>query len=222
MKRVQLKVSQRESTGSAEARRMRRAGIIPGIVYGVKGSVAVSVEEKALRQALGRDRGSVIIDLDIDGKGEAKQHPAIIKEYQSDPITGSLMHIDFIEVRMDKPIESMVHIELAGTPIGLRDGGILEHSLREVHVRSLPNDIPSKIEAGIDELGIGDSIRVSDLQAPQGCEILNDPETLIAAVMAPKLVVEEVPAEEEEVEGAPAAEGGAPAAEAPAEGGESS
>lgn len=221
MKRVELKVKERESFGSPEARRMRREGRIPGVLYGSgNSSTPLSVEERALRQALGRERGSVILKLTIEGKG--KPQLAMIKEYQSDPVTGGLLHLDFIEVKMDRPIDSTVHVELTGQAQGVRDGGIMDHALRELHIRSLPDDIPAGIECNVEELGIGDSLRVSDLAVPGGVEILDDPETLVAAVMAPKIVVEEVPAEEEAAveEGAAEAPAGEAAEEKSAEGGE--
>lgn len=221
MKQVELKVSERSDFGSPEARRMRRQGLIPGVLYGGgRESVALSVEEKELRQALGHGHSNVILNLTF--KDKSKSHAAILKEYQSDPVTGSLVHLDFIEVSMDQPIESTVHIQLVGTAIGLRDGGIMDHAHREVHIRCLPTDIPSEIECDVEALNIGDSVRVSDLKAPAGVEILDDPETMIAAMMAPKLVVEEAVEEEAaaaaEAGAAPGAEGEAKSAEG--EGGE--
>lgn len=216
MKQVELKVSERSDFGSPEARRMRREGLIPGVLYGSgKESVPLSVEEKALRQALGHGHSNVILNLTF--KDKSKSHAAILKEHQTDPVTGGLLHLDFIEVSMDQPIESTVHVQLVGIAIGLRDGGIMDHALRELHIRCLPTNIPAEIECDVEALGIGDSARVSDLKVPAGVEILDDPETMIAAVMAPKIVVEEV-TEEEAVA---AEEGAVPAAgaeEKPAEG----
>jgi len=222
MKKVEVSVKERESFGSPESRRMRKEGWIPGVLYGSGiENTPLSVEEKGLKAALGHERGNVILDLTFEGK--KKVHPAILKEYQNDPISGHLLHVDFLEVRMDKPIDSTVHVELVGTAFGVREGGILDHGLRELHIRCLPTDMPGQIEVDVEALNIGDSLRVSDVTAPAGVEILDDPDAHIAGVMAPKLVVEEVAEEVEEgAEGAPAAEGeGAPAEEKPAEGGES-
>lgn len=215
MKRVDLKVKERDNKGSAEVRRMRKQGNIPGVLYGGEGAaMALTVEEKALRHAIGHERGTFIINLAIEGKDESK--PALIKEFQTDPITGNLLHLDFIEVKMNKPIDSVAHIELVGQARGLKDGGIMDHAHREVHIRSLPNDIPPGIQCDVEALSIGDSLRVSDLKVPDGVEILDDPDTLVASVMAPKIVVTEV-AEAEAGEAAGEAAGAAP--EAPAEGG---
>lgn len=226
MKKVELTVKERDSFGSPESRRMRNEGWIPGVLYGGgKESVPLTVEEKALKQALGRGRGNVILELTFDGQSQG--HPAILKEYQNDPINGHLLHVDFLEVRMDQPIESSVRVELVGTAQGVRDGGILDHGMRELHIRCLPTNMPGEIEVDVSALNIGESLRVSEVAAPDGVEILDDPEAHIAGVMAPKLVVEEEAVEGEEgVEGAPAAEGeAAPAGEEKAgegEGGEKS
>ena len=220
MKQVKLKVKERDSFGSPEARRMRSQGRIPGVLYGGgNSSIPLSVEERSLRAALSRERGGVILNLDFEGQKKAQL--AMIKEYQADPVTGALLHLDFIEVRMDRPIDSTVHVELVGQAPGVvRDGGILDHALRELHIRSLPTDIPPSIECNVEQLEIGDSIRLSDLKVPAGVEFLDDPETLVAAVMAPKIVVEEV-VEEEVAAAEEAAEAAEEAAEEkPAEGGE--
>lgn len=219
MKKVEVTVKERESFGSPESRRMRREGWIPGVLYGsgISESVPLTVEEKELKRALGHERGNVILDLTFEGKN--KVHPAILKEYQNDPVSGHLLHVDFLEVRMDQPIDSTVRVEFVGTPQGVRDGGIIDHGLRELHIRCLPTAMPGQIEVDVEALNIGDTLRVADVKPPEGVEILDDPEVHIAGVMAPKLVVEEEVEGEEGVEAA--AEGAAPAEaaeEKPAEG----
>jgi len=219
MKKVEVTVKERDSFGSPESRRLRKEGWIPGVLYGGGGDgKPLSVEAKALKRALGHERGNVILELTFDE--QKKAHPAILKEYQNDPISGHLLHVDFMEVRMDQAIDSTVRVELAGAAAGVKEGGILDHGLRELHIRCLPADMPGHFEADVSELNIGDSMRVSELTPPAGVEILDDPEVHIASVLAPKLVVEEV-AEEGEEGAAAAAEGeAAPAGEEkPAEGG---
>lgn len=211
MKRVDLTVSERSQFGSPESRRLRRQGAIPGVLYGGGNeSIPLSVDEKELRHAIGHERGSVIMNLTFEG--QKKAHLAMLKDHQSDPVTGKLLHLDFLEIKMDQPIDSVVHVELIGQAIGLRDGGIMDHALRELHIRSLPTSIPPAIECNVEGLGIGDSIHVSDLTAPEGVEILDDPEAMVASMLAPRIAVEEVVAEGEAA--APAAETG----EKPAEG----
>jgi len=219
MKKVELTVKERDSFGGPESRRMRNEGWIPGVLYGSgRDSKPLTVEEKALKQALGRGQHSnVILDLTFEGQSEA--HPAILKEYQNDPIHGHLLHVDFLEVRMDQPIESTVRIELVGAAEGVKEGGILDHGMRELHIRCLPTDMPGEIEVDVSALNIGDSVRVSEVTAPAGVEILDDADVHVAGVMAPKLVVEEVLEEGEEgVEGEAAEGEAADGEEKPAEG----
>ncbi|MHB1412910.1 MAG: 50S ribosomal protein L25 [Thermoleophilia bacterium] len=213
MKKVELIVRERESFGSAESRRLRRSGWIPGVLY-AKGdsSTPLAVEEKSLKRALGSDGGSAILTLTFEGKN--KEHPAIMKEYQANPLGRGVMHVDFMEVRMDQPVEAVVRLELEGNPAGLREGGILDHTLRELHVRCLPGDIPESIHHGIEEMQIGDSLKVGDIAVPANVEILNEPESQVASIMAPTLVKEEA------AEGGEGAEAAAAPGEKPA-GGES-
>jgi large subunit ribosomal protein L25 len=209
MKRVDLVVKERQSSGSAEARRMRRSGVIPGVFYGSGNkSIPLSVESSALKKAMGHARANVIINLSFEGSD--KTHAAILKEYQSDPLGRGLLHIDFMEVRMDKPIEAAVHIELTGTAAGVLEGGVMDHTMREVHVRCLPNDMPAVIEFAVDELEIGDSIKVVDLAPPANVEIIDDGEMAVASIIPPTILKEE-PTEEELEEAM--AEGEAVAAE---------
>ena len=215
MKKVEVTVKERDSFGSPESRRLRKEGWIPGVLYGGgSDGKPLSVEAKALKHALGRQRGNVILELTFEGQKEA--HPAILKEHQNDPISSHLLHVDFMEVRMDQAIDSTVRVELAGTAAGVKEGGILDHGLRELHIRCLPADMPGHFEADVSALNIGDSMRVSDLTSPTGVEILDDPEVHIASVLAPKLVVEEVT---EEVVAAAEGEAAPAGEEKPAEGG---
>lgn len=213
MKKVELKVRERESFGSAESRRLRKSGWIPGVLYANgENSTPLSIEEKSLKRALGSEGGSAILTLTFEGK--QKEHPAILKEYQANPLGRGLMHVDFMEVRMDQPVEAIVRLELEGTPVGVREGGILDHTLRELHVRCLPADIPESIHLNVEEMQIGDSLKVADIHAPSKCELLNEPESQVASVMAPTLAREGAAAEEGgAAEGAEAAP-----AEQPAEG----
>lgn len=220
MKKVDLTVQERESYGSPESRRLRKTGMIPGVLYGSGDSKPLSVDEKELRKVLSSSRGNVIISLSFEGK--KKEHPAILKEYQPDPVGTGLLHVDFLEIRMDQPIEAHVVLDLVGTPAGVQEGGILDQNVREVTVHCLPADMPEVIEFDVTELNIGDSIRISDLVAPDKVEITNDPEMGVASIITPTILVEEEPEEElteEELEALAAAEeAGEGAEEAAAEG----
>src|SRR6185437_16774117 len=137
--RTKLVVTQREGLGSAESRRLRREGIVPGVLYGNGEPVAICIAERELRRALTGAAGlHSILDVEIDGKGET--HASILKEYQVDPVRGGVTHVDLHEVRLDKPIQASVSVQLHGgeDAPGVREGGVLSQPLREVRVEALP------------------------------------------------------------------------------------
>lgn len=215
--RIKLVVKERESCGSRESRRLRRQGLVPGVLYGSGKPRPFAVEERELRRALSGGHGlHAILDVVLDG--QEKAHHAVLKEYQLDPRRSTLIHVDFHEVRLDRPIQSQVAIEPVGTAEGVTKGGILQQLLREATVEALPMEVPERLELDVSALDIGDSLRVADLTVPANVTVLDDPDTAVVSVLAPRLVeeVEEEAVVEEEAaeEGAPAAE--AEAAEAPA------
>ena len=197
--RVKLEVKERESLGSRESRRLRRAGLIPGVLYGRSEPHAIAVPERDLRRALTGAGGlHAILDVVLDGKGST--HPSILKDYQRDPIRGTVTHIDLQEVRLDQPIHATVIIELRGEARGAKEGGVLQQATREVTVEALPMEIPEHLELDISDLGIGDSLRLSDLPVIEGVTYLDDPEAVVASVTQPM--------REEELEAAEAAVAG--------------
>jgi large subunit ribosomal protein L25 len=218
--RVRLEVSERTTLGSAESRRLRKQGVVPGVLYGRSAPVAISVDERVLRAALTTPAGShVVLDVAV---GNGREHSAILKDYQRDRVRGTIMHIDLQEVRLDQPIQTAVAVTLVGEPAGVKEGGVLSQAANEINVEALPLEVPQHIEVDVSALRIGDSIRLSEVEAPAGVTFLDDPdETVLASVTQPTRVEEP---EEEAVEGEEeaAAEGEEPAAEgeAAAEGGE--
>jgi large subunit ribosomal protein L25 len=216
--RVALPVLEREERGSAAVRRLRKQGLVPGVLYGggVE-SVAISIAERDLRQALTTHHGLNAI-MDVQVGGEAK--PVILKEYQRDPLTGRVSHIDLVVVRLDRPIQTTVVVELIGESPGVREGGALQQVARELTVEALPLEVPDRIEADISSLGIGDSLRLADVVAIAGVRFVDDPdETIVATVTVPTRVEEpeEVLEEGEEGEGVPGEEGVEGSAEATGE-----
>jgi large subunit ribosomal protein L25 len=194
----------RTDTGKNVNRRLRTRGLIPGVLYGAKKeAVPLAVSPKEITSILRSKTGeNTLFDLEIGGS----RRKVILKEFQVEPIKGALLHADFYEVALDKEIEVKVHIEVTGTPIGVKvQGGLLDHVTREVEVSCLPADIPEKITVDVSELEMGKSIRVSDLKVPEKVTMLSEPDLVIVHVVAPRA--------EEEV-AAPAAavvEGEAPA-----------
>jgi large subunit ribosomal protein L25 len=210
--RTKLVVAQREKLGSAESRRLRGQGVVPGVLYGNGEPVAISIAERELRRALTGSAGlHTILDVEIDGKGST--HASILKEYQVDPVRGGVTHVDLQEVRLDQAIHASVSVQLVGgeDAPGVREGGVLSQPLREVTVEALPLEVPEHLVLDVSGMEIGGTLRISDLTAPDGVTLLDDPEMVVATVTAPTKVVEPEPTEEElaamEAEGAEGEEG---------------
>ena len=216
--RIRLEVRERERRGSADARRLRRAGLIPGVLYGRgKKPHAICVPERELRRVLTGEHGLHAI-LDVVLEGQKSTHASILKEFQRDPIRGRLIHVDLQEVRLDQPIVAQVAVELVGEAVGSKEGGVLSQVTREISVEALPLEMPDRLELDVSEMAIGDTLRIADLTPREGATYLDDAETVLATVTMPTRVVEPEVEEEVEVpEGEEAPEG---AAEAPAEPGE--
>jgi len=212
--RIKLEAQERESVGTTAAARLRREGFIPGVIYGRgKKPHAIAVPERELRAALSGPHGRHAI-LDVTLSGQKTSHASILKDFQVDPIRGRITHFDLHEVRLDQPITAQVAVELIGESPGVKAGGVLSALVREVSVEALPLELPDRLELDISGTEIGSALRVSDLVAPEGSKLLDDPDTVIVTVAAPRVEVEEVPEEEELAEGEEAPEGEEPAAEA--------
>jgi large subunit ribosomal protein L25 len=225
--RIKLQVKERERTGSAEARRLRRDGFIPGVLYGNgKQPYAICVPERELRRVL-TGQGGLHAILDVFLEGQNTTHASILKDYQQDPIRGHISHVDLQEVRLDQPIQATVTVQLVGEPVGAKEGGVLSQVQREIRVEALPMEVPEHIDLDVSGMAIGDTLRLADLAPIEGVTYLDDAEeTVLASVGLPTRVEEpepeveegeelpegEVPEGEEAPEGA--AEGAEPAAEA--------
>ncbi|HZA59554.1 MAG TPA: 50S ribosomal protein L25 [Solirubrobacterales bacterium] len=220
--RPTLTVTAREQFGSRATRRLRREGEVPGVVYGHGGEArAFQVSERDLRSLLSEDHA--LLDLKIDGTDAV---PVVIKEQQHHPLRGDVLHLDFLEVRLDEKIQSEVAIELEGTEQapGVREGGVLEHVTREITVEALPTDIPERIMVDVSEMAINDTISLVTVTPPDGTAfVVDDPEEITIATLSPPRVEEE-PEPELEEEAELVGEDGepieAPEGEEPAEGDE--
>ncbi len=205
MERVSLSVEARDATGKSVARKMRRDGLIPGVVYREGKSQPISLNKREVVHfvnAVAGEKG--IVDLKFSG-GDTKI--ALLKEFQVDPVRGELLHTDFFEVAMDETITIKIPVSAVGTAVGVkRDGGILQKLLREVEVECLPDKIPDHFEIDISGLEIGNSVHVSNIEAPDGVNILSNTEETVFSVVEPAKVEEVVPEEEEGVEGEAEAE----------------
>ena len=198
--RVQLSVKTRDTAGSAESRRLRTAGMIPGVLYGAgKKAHPFTVEERDLRRVLTGDHGLHAI-LDVVFDDQKTEHHAVLKDYQLDPVRPRLLHIDLHEVRLDQTIQAQVAVEPFGESSGVKEGGVLTLVLREINVEALPMEVPDRFEVDITALTIGDSLRVSDIRPPEGVTILDDPESVVLNVTPPTKIEEPEVEEAEELE----------------------
>jgi large subunit ribosomal protein L25 len=211
---VKLEVRSRDGRGGKDARALRLAGEIPGVIYtsqsGTVGATAITVGQRDLRSAVSGPGGThAIIDLKVDGTG--KSHSVVIKEMQLDPVRDRVIHIDFHEVRLDQPINTVVVVHVEGVPHGVSMGGILSQPTHEVNISVLPTAIPEQILVDVSALEIGGSLRLADVPAIEGVTFLDDPEgTVLATVSAPI-------SEEELEEAAAEVAGEVPEGEEPAE-----
>lgn len=208
--RPTLSVDVREERGSRANRRLRRAGFVPGVLYGATHDEPVSfkVGDHALRRVL--VDGSALIDVEIGGE---KSVPAILKDRQLHPVRDEVVHIDFLEVNLSQKIRASVALELEGgdDAPGVKEGGILDHATREIEIEALPTDIPEQILVDVSALEIGSTLTLAEVTAPDGVEIVHEhaDEVVVASVVLPTKVEEpEIEAETEVVgEDGEAAEG---------------
>jgi large subunit ribosomal protein L25 len=178
-----LKAIAREDTGKGAARRSRASGKVPGILYG-RGldPVPLEVDRREFVTALHTDAGmNVLLDIEVNGTNTL----ALTRELQRDPVRGTLLHADFVKVDRTQAIEIDVPVNIVGESPGQKEGGVLEQPLHRLQVRCLPTDVPESVEADISRLGIGDSLRVSDLATGRDFQILNDPDAVVVSIAAP-------------------------------------
>ena len=207
MAELTLEVSRREEAGKGAAGRLRRQGKVPAVVYGGhRETVPITVDRKAVTDLIQKSEHGVRSIFLLKMSGTDQQRHAMIKEIQIDPISRKMSHIDFIRVVMDEVVRTTVPVHVNGTPIGVKEGGLLDFQVRELHVECLPNAIPDKIDVDISGLGMHQYVRISELTVPQGVKVLDDPERVVVGVThlraeaepTPEVApAEEVPAEPE-------------------------
>ena len=195
MEQKVLNAEARTASGKGEARRLRKAGRIPAVVYGHSEPLSVSVEARQFHKEFHTVSESALIKLKL----EKEDRDVLIKDYAEDITNGDILHIDFYEIEQGKKLHTRIAIELVGSPIGVREGGILEHTLYEIDIECLPKDIPEHITIDVSNLAQGDSVHISEIPVPDGVKILNNADQTVASVTVPRAVVEEEE-EEEEVE----------------------
>ena len=190
-----LSAEPREQRGKGGSRKLRSAGRIPAVIYGHGETTrSLTVDGRELERLFSHiHRESTVITLKIGGeKAEVK---ALVREVQSHPARGNILHIDFYQIHAGERITVEVPIHLVGTPAGVRAGGILQHSLNALEIECLADQIPEEIKIDVSALEIGDSIHVADLTLPEGVESLVDGDRSVASVIPPTVVAAPTPAE---------------------------
>jgi large subunit ribosomal protein L25 len=193
MAKVVLAAKNRVAKGSRAASRLRRAGRIPGTIYGRgKQAVSIDLDAKEFSNAVRSISESTIVDVQVDGES----HEAFVKDTQRNVLTGSILHADFYEIERGKLLRARVRLFTKGSAIGVRGGGVLELPIRDIEVESLPKDLPERIVVDISSLDVNQAIHVSDLKLGEGVKLLTPLDETVALVKYMKEEVEETPAAE--------------------------
>jgi len=212
MSKVVLSARNRESKGSGEARKIRRAGRIPAVLYGRSGkAISIDLDAKEFVSGVKNISESTIVKVEVDGKS----YDAFVKDTQRNIMDGNVLHVDFYEVESGVLVRARVTINLKGNAIGVRDGGILEFPLHEIEVECLPKDLPERIELDISNLAANQSIHVRDIVLSDAIRVISAADQVVTLVKYAKEEAVAAPTEEE----AAAAAAAGPAAAAPAEDG---
>lgn len=194
MQSISIEATMREA-GKNKSRKLKKEGYILAVLYG-KGmeSIPLAVEDNKLQRLIQKHGRNVLLDIVVNGS----THNAIIKEIQEDTVKGKIIHVDFQRVSMYEMIESTVPIKVEGEGLIESKGGILQHQLWELNIKSLPSNIPQEVVIDISNLNIGDTLFVKDIKLPDGVEKLDDEEEVVLSILAPK--TSEVEETEESVE----------------------
>ncbi|TFE24141.1 50S ribosomal protein L25 [Cohnella luojiensis] len=179
-----LQVYAREATSKSELKRIRSSGKIPGVVYGkgLERPSTISVDAKELAAML-RSHPNAVVEIDLPGAGK---HPVMMSELQRDSLTRQVTHIDFHRINMNEKISTSARLDVTGTSIGEKEGGMLQLVIHEVAIECLPKDIPDSISIDVSGLEMGEHLTVNDLKLPAGVTATQDPETVLIAVLAPQ------------------------------------
>ncbi len=196
-----IEAQSRTPGGKNVNRRLRDSGIIPAVLYGPgKEPIAISVDPEIVQDILHSESGrNSIFTINVDGSA---QNNSMVKDYQLDPVKGELIHVDFIQIALDRQLQLEVNIEIVGEPKGVKiDGGIMDFVTRSIEVECLPSDIPESIKVDVSALEINDYVRVSNIEVDPKVKILSDPEVVVVTIIPPIKEEEPVVEEEAAVEG---------------------
>jgi large subunit ribosomal protein L25 len=195
MAEVTLDVARREKSGKGVARKLRQQGKVPAVVYGGhKEPVAIEVDRKSITDLIQKSDHGVRSIFLLKMAGTDQQRHAMIKDVQINPLTRKMEHIDFVRVLMDEAIRTTVPVHVTGSAPGVKEGGMLDTQIRELHIECLPNAIPDAIEVDISGLGMHQFLHVSDLKLPEGVKVIEDPERVVVGVTHLRVTEEPVAA----------------------------
>ena len=194
--RDKLKAAGANIIGKAN-RRLASENRIPAVLYGPgRDTISLSVDRHDFELLMAHhSSGSTVVEMEVEG--EKKPIHAMIREMQTSPVKGTILHIDFLAVAMNKPVHAVVALHLVNDPAGVKAGGVLTTNLHEINVEAKPGDLPEFIEVDVSSLEVGDSVHVGQIEVPAGVTLLDDPETVVASVQAPRVEVEAEVAEAE-------------------------
>jgi len=196
MSTMTLRAAPRPLAGAGTLRKLRRAGQIPGIVYGKSEPepIPVAVESKDLQTVL-KSHSHGILNLEISGYGKRN---VLLLDVQRDPISGEVRHVDFHRISMDEAIRTQVPLEISGTAAGEKEGGMLQIVMYELELECMPAQLPDSIKVDVSDMQIGDTLVVGDLQLPEGVKAIADADAVVAAVLAPQKDTAEAEAPDED------------------------
>jgi large subunit ribosomal protein L25 len=193
MAEVTLEVTRREATGKEVAKKLRRDGKVPAVVYGGhREPVAITVDRKTVSELIQKSEHGIRSVFLLKMAGSDQQRHAMIKELTIDPISRKMRHIDFVRVIMDEVVKVTIPVHVIGTAIGVKEGGLLDFQVRELHVECLPNAIPDSIDVDVTPLGGHEYFRIKDLKLPEGVKVLDDEERVVVGVTHAKIEAEPV------------------------------
>jgi len=193
MAEVTLEVTRREATGKEVAKKLRRDGKVPAVVYGGhREPVAITVDRKTVSELIQKSEHGMRSVFLLKMAGSDQQRHAMIKELTIDPISRKMKHIDFVRVIMDELVKVTIPVHPTGTALGVKEGGLLDFQVRELHVECLPNAIPDSIDVDVTPLTGHEYFRIKDLKLPDGVRVLDDPERVVVGVTHAKIEAEPV------------------------------
>lgn len=187
MQKIEIQSEYRNEAGKGVARQLRMRGRIPAVLYGAGASTLLTMDPKDIDKVLHSASGeNTLITLQIAGASDGGSRVAILRDFQRDPITGKVLHADLFEINMNEPIVIKVPVEVIGTvSVGVKEGGVLQHNLREMEIRCLPSLIPDHIQVDASSLAIGESVHAKDIRLAEGIEVMTDPDQVVVSVAAP-------------------------------------